>query len=309
MMLNKVPYRCGYVSIVGRPNAGKSTLLNLLVGEKLSIVADKPQTTRTLVQGVVTREEAQIVFLDTPGLHDASSKINQRLMDAAMQALEERDVIILVADATRPFSAGDEKVLNLVKNAGAPVLLVLNKIDLVTVKPKLLELLTKYQEQYEFAEYLPLSAFTSEGIGDLWKAVIGRLPEGEAIFPDDYLTDQPERFLAAELVREKVLHHTHNEVPHSVTVFVEAWEDNPTITRISATIYVERPGQKAIVIGKQGQMLKAIGSEARQDIERMLERKVFLELYVKVSENWRESTELLRSLDWRSVIQSKSEED
>lgn len=291
----------GFVSIVGRPNAGKSTLLNALVGAKLAIVTDKPQTTRTGVQGVYTTDEAQIVFLDTPGIHKSDSLFDRRMISEIHAALEERDLLLYLVDATRRFTDEDVHALDMIRKSGTPAFLVLNKIDRVKEKARLLPLIEQYKSAMEFEEYIPISALTGEGLDDLKRAVIARLPEGPQYFPADEMTDQPERFLAAELVREKVLQETRQEVPHSVAVIVDHWQDEPPgLTRIGMTIFVEREGQKAIVIGSRGAMLKKIGTLARADIEQMLERKVFLELFVKVRENWRESPEFLTQLSWRA---------
>jgi GTP-binding protein Era len=294
-------FRSGFVSIVGRPNAGKSTLLNALVGGKLAIVSDKPQTTRTVVQGVLTLPEAQIVFLDTPGIHESNSLLNRRMMDVVRGALEDRDVVLLMADASAPFGDEDKRAAELLQNVKAPVFLVLNKIDRVGDKAKLLPRFELYRELREFDEFIPISALEGEGIDLLRRAVVGRLPEGPQYFPADYITDQPERFLAAELIREEILKQTRQEVPHSVAVMVENWEDKPNLVRIAAVIYVERPGQKGIVIGAQGAMLKKVGSEARKEIESLLSKKVFLELFVKVQPAWRESSQFLDAIDWRSL--------
>jgi GTP-binding protein Era len=291
----------GFVSIVGRPNAGKSTLLNALVGAKLAIVTDKPQTTRTAVQGVYTTDEAQIVFLDTPGIHKSDSLFNRRMISEIRAALDERDLLLYLVDATRPFTDEDAHALDMVRKSGTPAFLVLNKIDRIREKQRLLPLIEQYKGAMEFDEYIPISALTGDGLDNLKHAVIARLPEGPPYFPADEMTDQPERFLAGELVREKVLQETRQEVPHSVAVIVDHWKDEPPgLTRIAMTIFVEREGQKAIVIGSRGAMLKRIGTLARADIEQMLDRKVFLELFVKVRENWRENPEFLTQLSWRA---------
>ena len=281
-IMSSPEFHSGFVSIVGRPNAGKSTLLNALIGGKLAIVSDKPQTTRTIVQGVLTTPETQIVFLDTPGIHESPSLLNRRMMDSVRTSLEDRDAVLLIADASAPFGDEDKQAAELLQNVKAPVLLVLNKIDRVAEKAKLLPRFEQYQGLREFAEYIPISALTGEGVDTLRQAIVSRLPEGPQYFPSDYLTDQPERFLAAELIREKILKETRQEVPHSVAVLVESWEDKTNLVRIAAVIYVERPGQKGIIIGAQGAMLKKIGSEARKEIESLLSKKVFLELFVKV---------------------------
>ncbi len=295
-------FKSGFVSLIGRPNAGKSTLLNALVGQKVAIVADKPQTTRTSIQGVVTTEDAQIVFVDTPGIHRADSPLNKRLMDTVRAALDERDLLLFVADAARAFSDEDRQSLDLVRHtSGTPVVLVLNKIDLVKEKAKLLPLIEEYRRLYDFAEYVPVSASRKTGLDQLRKAIVDRLPEGPSYFPPEHVTDQPERFLAAELVREKVVRLTHQEVPHSVAVIVDKWEETPKLTRIYATIRVEREGQKAIVIGTKGAMLKKIGTLAREEMERIFSTRIYLDLHVRVQEGWREKATYLNTLDWRTM--------
>jgi GTP-binding protein Era len=296
----------GFVSVLGRTNVGKSTLVNRLVGSKVAIVADKPQTTRTLVQGVLTLPHAQVVFIDTPGIHRPDTLFNRRMMQTIRGALDERDVLLYVVDVTEPFSEADEAAAGLIGNAATPVLLVLNKIDRLKEKAQLLPLIERYKAFHEYADFLPLSARTGAGVDELRSAILSRLPEGPAYFPEDYITDQPERFLAAELIREKILAETRQEVPHSVAVRVDKWEDTPKVARISATIYVERDGQKGIIIGAKGSMLKKIGTRARQEMESLFERKIFLELFVKVQPRWRDSPEFLDELDWRSMA-GKSE--
>jgi GTPase len=291
----------GFVSIIGRPNAGKSTLLNALVGQKVAIVADKPQTTRTSIQGVLTTAEAQIVFLDTPGIHKADTPLNKRLMDVVREALEERDLLVFVADAARKFGDEDRRAIDIVRRTATPVVLALNKIDLVKEKARLLPLIEQYRQTFDFADYVPVSSVRRQGLDELRQAIVERLPEGPAYFPKDHVTDQPERFLAAELVREKVLLATRQEVPHSVAVIVDRWEETPKITRIYATIRVERDGQKAIVIGKGGVTLKQIGTQARQEMERLFGMKVYLDLHVRVQPGWREKAAFLDALDWRTM--------
>ena len=294
-------FKSGFVSLIGRPNAGKSTLLNALVGQKVAIVADKPQTTRTSIQGVLTLPEAQIVFIDTPGIHKADSPLNKRLMDTVRASLAERDLLLYEADASKPFGAEDGKAVDLARKAGSPVALVLNKIDLVKEKARLLPLIEQYKAAFEFVDYLPVSAARGKGLDDLRRAIVERLPEGPAYFPEDHVTDQPERFLAAELVREKVLLATRQEVPHSVAVMVDRWEETPAITRIYATIRVDREGQKGIVIGAGGATLKLIGTQARREMERLFGVKVFLDLHVRVQPGWREKRAFLDALDWRTM--------
>jgi GTP-binding protein Era len=294
-------FKSGFVSLLGRPNAGKSTLLNAFVGQKVAIVADKPQTTRTSIQGVVTLPDAQIVFVDTPGIHKADTQLNKRLMDTVRGALEERDLLLFVADAARPFSVEDRRAIDLASKRETPVVLVLNKIDLVKEKGKLLPLIEEYKRAYEFVDYVPVSATKGTGLDELRKVILSYLKEGPAFFPEDYVTDQPERFLASELIREKVLQATRQEVPHSVAVSVDKWEEMGRLTRIYATIRVERDGQKAIVIGTKGAMLKRIGTLARQEMERLFDTKIYLDLHVKVQPGWREKAAYLNALDWRTM--------
>jgi GTP-binding protein Era len=295
------PFKSGFVSLIGRPNAGKSMLLNALVGQKVAIVADKPQTTRTAIQGVVTLPEAQIVFVDTPGIHRADSQLNKRLMDTVRNSLEERDLLLFVADAARKFGEEDRRAVDVARRIGTPVVLVLNKVDLLKDKAALLPLIEEYKAVYEFADYVPVSAVKKIGLDDLRRVILERLPEGPAYFPEDYVTDQPERFLAAELIREKVLLATRQEVPHSVAVMVDKWEETPKITRIYATIRVERDGQKAIVIGMGGAMLKQIGTSARHEMEKLFGVKIYVDLHVRVEPGWREKRAFLNTLDWRTM--------
>ncbi len=298
--------KSGFASIIGRPNAGKSTLLNALAGEKLAIVSEKPQTTRTTIQGVVNVPEAnlpaaQIVFIDTPGIHKSTTLFNKRMMETVRSALEDRDVLLYVADASAPLTPEDADAVSVLKDLSTPVLLLANKIDRVPDKRKLLPFIEQFKAIREFDEYIPVSAVTGEGLDRVRQAIVARLPEGPAYFPTDHLTDQPERFLAAELIREQILRQTRQEVPHSVAVLIDRWETTPTITRIAATIYVEREGQKPIVIGAGGGVLKTIGTLARQEIEKMLGTRVFLELFVKVQKDWRENPEFLNAIDWRTM--------
>ncbi len=294
-------FRAGFVSILGRPNAGKSTLLNALVGEKLAIVAKKPQTTRTAIQGVLNTGDAQVVFVDTPGIHKSDTLFNKRMMDTVRAALEDRDLLLFVADARRPPGEEDARAVSILNRSGAPAFLALNKIDRLPNKAVLLERIEQYRALHDFREYYPISALTGDGLNELKKGIIECLPEGEPLFPADYITDQPERFLVAELIREKILEATQQEVPHSTAVLVDWWEETPRLTRIYATIYVEREGQKAIVIGAGGARLKQIGTAARTEAERLLGRKIYLELFVKVKPNWREDPQFLSEIDWRSM--------
>ena len=301
-------HKSGFVSILGRPNAGKSTLLNALVGQKVAIVADKPQTTRTAIQGVLTTPDAQIVFIDTPGIHKSDTAINKRMMDAVRASLEERDMFIYLVDVTKPFGSGDEKALSILRRSKSneaevmpPVIIALNKIDALPAKHEMLALLEEYQKRYNFEAYLPISAVTGEGLDQLRDEVMRLLPEGPEYFPPDHYTDQPARFLAAELIREKILLATRQEVPHSVTVLIEKWEELPRLIRIFATIVVERDGQKAIVIGSKGSMLKQIGTQAREEMEALFDTHIYLDLHVKVETAWREKAAYLNTVDWRTM--------
>jgi GTP-binding protein Era len=293
-------HRAGFVAILGRPNAGKSTLLNALLGTKLAIVASKPQTTRTSIQGVLTQPDAQIVFVDTPGIHKSTTLLNKRMMDTVRHAADAPDLIVYVVDALARFNNEDAHAVDLIKKVNVPAIAVFNKVDWLDEKPKLLALIEHYHALHEFVDYVPTSALKGDGLDVLLKEVIARLPEGPALFPDDYLTDQPEKFLAAELLREKILHFAQQEVPHSVAVLIESWEETEGLVRISAIIYVERPGQKAILIGAGGAALKKIGTQTRLELERRLEKKVFLQTLIKVRPNWREDPAFLQAVDWRS---------
>ena len=297
-------HRAGFVSIAGRPNAGKSTLLNALVGEKLAITAHQPQTTRTSIQGVLTTPEEQIVFIDTPGIHKSNTLFNRRMMNSVRGALDNRDLVLYVADARRPVTEEDEHAVSALDRS-SKALLVPNKIDRVDDKRLLLPLIERYMQLFPFVEAVPVSARTGAGLEELKRVIVAHLPEGPELFPDDYLTDQPLRFLAAEMIRERILRTARNEVPHAVAVLIDSWEETPRLVKIAATIYVERSGQKIIVVGSGGQMLKAIGSEARQELEGLLGRKVFLSLFVKVKPRWREDPAFLGAIDWRSMVGSE----
>ena len=295
--------KVGTVSIIGLPNAGKSTLLNALAGMKLAIVSSKPQTTRTSVQGVLTEPElGQIVFVDTPGIHKSDSVFNQRMMRTVRASLANLDAVVYVVDARREIDDEQRQAMDVLQNVAAPVILALNKIDKITKKEKLIALLAAYQQIREFSAYIPISAAFGDQVDVLKNEIFKHLPEGEPIFPEDHVTDQPSRFIAAEMIREKLLDATEQEVPHSVAVFVEKWEETPKIIRVTATIFVEKEGQKAIVIGQGGAMIKKIGTEARLELEKFFEQKFYLELFVKVRPNWRENIEFLNELDWRKMI-------
>jgi len=291
--------KVGVVALIGRPNAGKSTLLNRIIGEKIAIVSDKPQTTRTRISGVLTRPEGQIVFLDTPGIHKPGYKLNRRMMSIVSEALSTVDLVLLMIDATEPMGRGDEFTLDLVKRSGTRAFLLPNKVDALRDKTKLLPLIGRYTSEVEFAEVIPVSARTGDGVELLVGKVLETLPEGPLLYPEDELTDQPERLLAAELVREKVLQVTSEELPYVTAVVTERWEEAGDITRIYCVILVERPSHKSIVIGRGGARLKAIGTAARADIEKLLERHVFLNLFVKVREHWRDDERVLDELGIR----------
>ncbi len=300
--------KSGFVCILGRPNAGKSTLLNALVGEKLAIVTHKPQTTRTRVTGIVNlkkkgeRPAAQIVLVDTPGVHKSETSLDKKMMQEIRDALESCDLVLMLVDVSRRIPEEDRFVLDLVKKTSTPVFLVLNKIDKVE-KLKLLPIIEQLSQQHDFKEVIPISALKRDGMNELLGAVAQALPKGSAYFPEDQVTDQPARFLAAEIIREQVLLELKDEVPYAATVVIERFEESDKLTKIAAVIYCEREGQKAIIIGRGGQMLKKIGTAARIDMEKMLGTKVFLELFVKVQPNWRESREFVETLDWRQQLE------
>jgi GTP-binding protein Era len=285
--MDQPKFRCGYVALVGRPNAGKSTLLNRLVGEKIAAVSNKPQTTRHRIQGIVTRNDGQIVFVDTPGVHKPGHLLNRRMMAAVQDAIMSVDLLVLMRDASVSTGNGDKFVLDLVKNAEKPAVLVLNKIDKIKEKGRLLPLIELYSEELNFEEIIPLSALKGDEIDILLTEIIKHLPEGEAIFSDDELTDQSMRVIAAEMVREKILESTGEEIPYVTAVVTELWEEVEDLTRIFCAIYVERASQKKIIIGKQGARLRDIGTAARIDIETLLGKRVYLKLFVKVVEDWR----------------------
>jgi GTPase len=302
--------RAGFVSLIGRPNAGKSTLLNRIVGAKVAIVSDKPQTTRNRIVAVKHFDEAgsegdgsQIVFVDTPGIHRPLHRLNVRMVDAAVETLREVDVVALVFDASTAPGRGDEYVSKLLNHVTSPVVLVLNKIDLVA-KPALLPLMARAGAWHDFAAIVPVSAATGDGVDRLERVLLGLLPESDPIFPADYLTDQPERAMAAEMVREKVLANTRAELPFSTAVAVDEFDESERdqLLRIYCTIWVEHESQKPIVIGRGGEMIKRIGTEARQDLERFFDTRVFLDLRVKVNPDWRNNE---RTLDELGVPQVK----
>ena len=313
-------HKSGFVAIVGRPNAGKSTLVNRLVGQKIAIVTSKPQTTRNRIQGIVNRANTQIVLIDTPGLHDAKTALNKQMMREVAAALEGIDALVLMVDATavsseftstntetRKFHV-DNLVMDKSKRFGGKTILVLNKIDKLP-RPKLAPMLEAFGKAQDFAAIVPISAMKGDGCDALMQEVIKLLPEGEPYFPEDQVTDQPERFLASEIVREKAIALTYHEVPHALKVEVEKWEETPKVLRIEMTLTVERASQKKILIGKKGEMLKEIGTRARKELEEILSAKIYLGLFVKVAENWRENPMAVRELDWHTHMEALSSDD
>ena len=290
--------KAGFVALVGLPNAGKSTLLNRLVGTKLAIVSDKPQTTRTRILGVRTYAEGQVVYLDTPGIHRPIHRMNVRMLDTARDAMRDVDVVGVVVDATQKPGSGQAHLFEMIRAIEAPVVLVLNKVDLIA-KPKLLPIIDRLRQEREFADIVPVAALTGANVDRLEQVFLSHLPEGEPLYPDDYLTDQPERFFVAEIVREQVLQHTHAELPFSTAVVVDQFEEPEReggLLRLYCTILVERDSQKPIVIGRRGDMIKQIGTAARHELERFFDAKVFLDLHVKVKSEWREDERVLDEL-------------
>ena len=289
------PFHSGFVSVIGRPNVGKSTLVNRLVGQKVAIVSDKPQTTRNRILAVVNRPRGQIVLLDTPGIHKPMHRMNQKMVDTAVRSIGQGDLVLWLVDVAEALGTGDRHVRDLLKSAGRPVVLGINKIDTVP-KMKILPVIDAFQGLLDFAEVVPLSALTGDNVERLTELLLTHLPEGERLYPEDFLTDLPERFFVAEMVRERLLTHTREEIPYVTGVLVESFKEEAELVRIHATIYVERESQKAIVIGKGGSMLKTVGTEARRQIEDFLGAKVFLGLFVKVREGWREDPRVLAEM-------------
>ena len=291
--------RCGVVAIVGRPNVGKSTLMNHLIGQKVSITSRKPQTTRHRIHGILSRDDYQIVFADTPGIHAGQERaLNRAMNEAALSALNDVDVICFMVDGLK-WTEGDEHVLKLLERAGdTPVVLLVNKVDSLENKQVLLPHLQALAERFSFAEMIPVSALRGHNLDALEKALADRLPEGAFWFEEDQLTDRSLRFMAAEIIREKVVRQLGQEVPHQITVEIDLWEDGPKVTDIAASILVERRGQKKILIGDQGARIKQIGTQAREDIERLIERKVMLNLWVKIKAGWSDDERALRSLGY-----------
>ena len=299
--------RAGFVAIVGRPNAGKSTLLNRFVGQKVAIVTSKPQTTRNRIQGIVTKPQGQVVFIDTPGVHEADSALNRQMMREVAAALEGIDVLLLMVDAIRALPHEDALLLEKAKRFEGKTILALNKIDRIP-KPKLLPLMDAFSKAFPFAALMPISALRGDGCEELLEEVFKNLPEGEPFFPEDQITDQPERFLASEIIREKAIQLTYHEVPHALAVIVDKFEETPKILRIEVTMHVERDSQKKILIGHKGDMLKRIGTQARKELESLLGTKIYLGLFVKVMPNWRENPMQVRELNWHTQLEGLIEE-
>jgi GTPase len=288
-------FRSGFVTVVGRPNVGKSTLVNRLVGQKVSIVSDKPQTTRNRILAVVNRPEGQLLLFDTPGLHKPLHRMNERMMEEALRSLDRVDAALWLVDVAEGYGPADRYVSETLKRAGKPVVLGINKIDAVA-KPKILPVIENYRGLLDFAEIIPVSALSGENVELLATRLVALLPEGPALYPEDFLSDQPERFFVAEMVREKVLRFTRDELPYSTGVVIDSFTEGEPVVRIEATIFVERDGHKGILIGKRGEMLKRIGTSARHDIEAFLGAKVFLGLFVKVRSGWREDPRVLEQM-------------
>jgi GTP-binding protein Era len=300
--LSEKAFRSGFVAVVGRPNAGKSTLVNRLVGQKIAIVTSKPQTTRNRIQGIVTKPQGQIIFIDTPGLHEADSALGRQMMQEVAAALEGIDVLLLIVDASRMHPHADDLLLEKAKRFRGKTILALNKVDRLP-KPKLLPLIDAFAKAFEFSAILPISALSGAGCEELLEEILKQLPEGVPYFPEDQITDQPERFLAAEIVREKAIQLMYHEVPYALAVVVEKYEETPKLLRIEAVMNVERDSQKKILIGHKGEMLKKIGTEARKELEAILGSKIYLGLFVKVAPDWRENPQKVRELDWRYQLE------
>ncbi|CAA7603468.1 GTPase Era [era] [Acididesulfobacillus acetoxydans] len=290
-------FHSGFVTVIGRPNAGKSTLLNHLLGQKVLIMSEKPQTTRNRIQCIVTEESGQIVFLDTPGIHKPKHKLGEYMLGAAKESLTDADIILYMVDAAVEYGGGEEYVLGLIRGTHTPCILALNKVDLLK-RERLMQQVRKYSALMDFLAVVPVSALTGENTDELLRVILDALPPGPKYYPEDEVTDQPERFIIAELIREKVLQLTRDEVPHSIAVMVDEIEEKQSLTKIRATIMVERDSQKGIIIGQGGRLLKEIGSLARRDVEILLDGKVFLELWVKVKKDWRNRPDTLSRLGY-----------
>jgi GTPase len=295
-------FKSGFVAVVGRPNAGKSTLVNRLVGQKVAIVTSRPQTTRNRIQGIVNRPNAQVVLIDTPGLHRPDSALGRQMMGEVNAAFDAVDVLALILDVSEDIGKGDHHAIERAARFEGIRFLLLNKVDRVP-KDTLLPIIENAGKIADFAEIIPISALTGDGVDRVLEKLIEYLPSGEPHFPSDQYTDQPERFLAAELIREKAMAGTFHEVPHAVAVLVDSFEETGRLIRIRATIYVERDGQKGILIGRAGASLKKIGTAARKELEEILGAKIFLELFVKVLRDWRDNPQLVRQLDWHLQLE------
>lgn len=289
-------FKCGYVALIGKPNVGKSTLLNTILGEKISIVSEKPQTTRNRIIGIKNLPESQIIFVDTPGIHKPKNKLGEFMVKQSYEAMEMVDLIVLMVEPEKPAEA-ELFIINKLKKFKKPVVLVINKIDSVS-KQILLPLIDQYKDLFNFKEIIPISALKKDGIDRLIDRISLYLPQSPKLYPDDMVTDQAERFMVAEFIREKIMKNTQQEIPYAVAVDIERWEETEKLISIGANIYVEREGQKIIIIGKKGERLKKIATEARLDIERFLGIKVFLEVWVKVRKKWRQRDMLLKSLGY-----------
>jgi GTPase len=298
--------RAGFVAIVGRPNAGKSTLLNQLVGQKIAIVTSKPQTTRNRIQGIVTEKRGQIVFIDTPGLHDPDSALGRQMMHEIAAAIEGIDLLLLIVDASRVTPNPDSMLIEKAQRFPGKTILVLNKVDAVP-KPKLLPIMERFRKEADFAAIVPISALRGTGLEAILDEVFRLLPEGQPYFPEDQVTDQPERFLAAEIIREKAMEVIYHEVPYALAVFVEKFEETPKLLRIQVTLHVERDSQKKILIGHKGEMMKEIGTKARKELEALLGTKIFLGMFVKVVPGWRDNPQRVRELDWHFQLEGLSQ--
>ena len=300
-MQQQTGYKSGFVSIVGRPNVGKSTFLNRVIGQKIAIMSDKPQTTRNKVQGVLTQEHSQTIFIDTPGIHKPKHKLGEFMLKVSRNALKEVDIIMFMVNAEQKIGKGDEFIIEMLEGNQTPVFLVINKIDQVH-PDELAGIIDSYKDKFNFAEIIPISALQGNNVETLLSTIEKYLPEGPQYYPADQITDHPERFIISELIREKVLHSTREEIPHSIAVVIDKIkrdEENENMIRVQATIMVERDSQKGIVIGKKGALLKQVGTEARKDIEMLLGSKVFLELWVKVQKDWRNKQTHLRDFGFR----------
>ncbi len=293
-------YKSGFVSVIGRPNVGKSTLLNSVTGQKIAIMSDKPQTTRNTIRGVITNEECQLVLIDTPGIHKPKTKLGEYMVNVASETIKEVDLVLFLVEANVQPGAQDINIIQQLKQVKTPVFLILNKVDLIN-KEKLLAIIDSYNKLMDFKSIIPISALKNDGIDIIIKEALNYIPEGPQFFSEDMLTDQPEKVIAAEMIREKVLLNLDDEVPHGVGVEVTSFKErNDGLINIQATIYCEKSSHKGIIIGKQGTMLKKIGSAARYEIERLLDTKVFLELWVKVKPDWRNSDNMLKTLGYKT---------